>query len=82
MERFDHIFIGSRINSPVAAALLAGKGERVLVRGRREATGRHPTGRALWAPRVLHCGLTPESIHPGPGLGGGSGFNLARRMGA
>lgn len=39
MERFDHIFIGAGINSLVAAAMLAKKGDRVLVLERSDRPG-------------------------------------------
>ena len=39
MERFDHILIGSGINSLVAAAMLAGKGKRVVILERNDRPG-------------------------------------------
>ena len=39
MSRFDHVFVGGGINSLVAAAMLAGKGSRVLVVDRSDGVG-------------------------------------------
>lgn len=54
MERFDHIFIGAGINSLVAAAMLAGKGDRVLVLERGDRPGGAMRTEAATLPGFSH----------------------------